>query len=62
MFEPLKDQARFAEFALDKELETIVWPNGADFAPEFLYKELRPDYTLKPTPGNGAASREVRAK
>jgi len=44
---PLKDKDRFREFVLDKELETIVWPNGADFAPEFLYQLLRPDYTLK---------------
>jgi len=43
MFESLKDKARFAEFVLDKELETIVWPNGADFAPEFLYQALRPN-------------------
>lgn len=50
IFEPLKDKARFAELALNRELETIVWPNGADFAPEFLYQKLRPDYTLKPTP------------
>lgn len=55
VFEPLKNKARFAEFALDKELETIVWPNGADFAPEFLYQKLRPNYTLKPTPKSGAA-------
>ncbi|HEY5604357.1 MAG TPA: DUF2442 domain-containing protein [Gammaproteobacteria bacterium] len=55
VFEPLKDKARFAEFALDKELETIVWPNGADFAPEFLYQKLRPNYALKPTPKSGAA-------
>ena len=55
VFEPLKDKARFAEFALSKELETIVWPNGADFAPEFLYQKLRPDYTLKPTSKSGAA-------
>ncbi len=46
VFEPLKEKARFAEFSLDKELETIVWPNGADFAPEFLYQELCPDYAL----------------
>lgn len=55
VFEPLKDKARFAEFALDRELETIVWPGGADFAPEFLYQKLRPDYALKPTPKSGAA-------
>jgi hypothetical protein len=55
MFEPLKDKARFAEFVLDKELETIVWPNGADFAPEYLYQRLCPDFALKPTPKSGAA-------
>ena len=55
VFEPLKDKTRFAEFALNEELETIVWPNGADFAPEFLYQKLRPNYTLKPTPKSGAA-------
>ncbi|HHG83933.1 MAG TPA: DUF2442 domain-containing protein [Bacteroidetes bacterium] len=55
MFEPLRDKARFSELALDKELGTIVWPNGADFAPEFLYQKLSPDYTLKPKPQSGAA-------
>lgn len=55
MFEPLKNKSRFAEFVLDKELETIVWPNGADFAHEFLYQKLRPGYTLKPAPKSGAA-------
>ncbi len=55
MFQPLKDKAQFATFSLDKDLETIVWPNGADFAPEFLYQKLRPNYVLKPTPESGAA-------
>ncbi len=50
VFEPLKDKVRFAAFVLSEELETIVWPNGADFAPEFLYQKLRPDYDLKPMP------------
>ena len=46
MFEPLKDTLRFAGFALNRELGTIVWPNGADFAPEFLYEKLRPGFAL----------------
>jgi len=54
VFQPLKDKARFAELSLDDELETIIWPNGADFAPEFLYQQLCPDYALKPTPKSGA--------
>lgn len=36
MFEPLKSVETFNQVALDPELETLVWPNGADFAPEFL--------------------------
>ena len=36
VFTPLRDPARFAEVALDPELRTVVWPTGADFAPEFL--------------------------
>jgi hypothetical protein len=54
MFLPLKDKKRFSEFLLDDELETIVWPSGADFAPEFLYQQLCPNYALKPTPKSGA--------
>jgi hypothetical protein len=55
VFQPLKDKVRFAELSVNEELETLVWPNGADFAPEFLYQQLCPDYALKPTPRSGAA-------
>jgi hypothetical protein len=40
MFAPLKDVARFKAFKVDPELETIVWDNGADLAPEFLHDRL----------------------
>ncbi|MBI1870650.1 MAG: DUF2442 domain-containing protein [Chlamydiae bacterium] len=36
MFEPLKNIKRFKSFRVDPELETLVWENGADLAPEFL--------------------------
>ena len=38
MFEPLKDLDTFQQFKVHPELRTIVWPNGADLAPEFLYE------------------------
>jgi hypothetical protein len=38
VFEPLRDPARFQEFRVDPELRTLVWPNGADLAPETLYE------------------------
>jgi hypothetical protein len=41
IFEPLKDKEAFRSFQLHPELHTITWPNGADFAPEFLYERVR---------------------
>ena len=35
--EPLRDIAYFKRFRLDRDIDTVVWENGADFAPEFLY-------------------------
>jgi hypothetical protein len=40
VFLPLRDPALFAAVRLDPELRTIVWPNGADLAPEFLHSLL----------------------
>ena len=36
VFEPLRDVVLFARVRV--ESETVVWPNGADLAPEFLYE------------------------
>jgi hypothetical protein len=41
VFEPLKDREYFRRFRVDSELHTLVWPNGADFAPEFLYEKAQ---------------------
>ena len=36
VFGPLVDLEQFRRFRVDPELNTIIWENGADFAPEFL--------------------------
>lgn len=41
VFEPLADPAYFAQVRVDPEAGTVVWPNGADMAPEPLYAEAR---------------------
>lgn len=38
VFEPLRELELFRAFRVDHELATIVWPTGADLAPEFLYE------------------------
>ncbi|HEY5252556.1 MAG TPA: DUF2442 domain-containing protein [Acidimicrobiales bacterium] len=39
VFEPLRDERYFAQMVVDKELGTVVWPNGADLAPDVLHKQ-----------------------
>jgi hypothetical protein len=41
VFEPLRDPAVFARATIHPEFHTVVWPNGADFAPEFLHSLVR---------------------
>ena len=41
VFEPLRDPRVFAQFRLDPDIHTLVWPTGADLAPEFLYEHAR---------------------
>lgn len=41
VFESLRDPEQFKDFRVDPEFHTLVWPSGADFAPEFLYQLVR---------------------
>ncbi len=38
VFEPLKNADYFATFRVDPDTDTIVWDNGADLSPDFLYE------------------------
>ena len=50
MFEPLKNPDVFRTLRVDEELRTIVWPNGADLAPECIYyRAFRDDPGLQAT-------------
>jgi hypothetical protein len=52
VFEPLKDPSYFESFQVNPDIDTVVWPNGADFSPDFLYSIS----TIVPEPA-GAADR-----
>ena len=38
VFVPLRKPERFRSVYLNTDLETIVWDNGADMSPDFLYE------------------------
>ena len=42
IFEPLQDIAYFKSVAINRDIDTIVWPNNADFSPDFLYEIGQP--------------------
>jgi len=60
VFKPLKDPTSFRTLSVHPVFHTLCWPNGADFAPEFLYERIprkkgSGTFFLEPDPG-GAAS------
>ena len=42
IFEPLKDINYFKTVRVNLDLDTIVWDNGADMSPDFLYEIGKP--------------------
>ncbi len=38
IFEPLRDVKRFMTARLLADIDTVVWDNGADMSPDFLYE------------------------
>lgn len=41
VFEQARTPAGFAQAAVDEESGTVVWPGGADLAPDTLYARVR---------------------
>ena len=38
VFEPLREISHFRSANVNTDLDTIVWDNGADMSPDFLYE------------------------
>lgn len=51
IFDALRDPVYFRSFTYHEQFGSIQWPNGAGFAPEFLYQRARESVQLlaKPT-------------
>jgi hypothetical protein len=64
VFEPLQDLRLFKTARLNPDLDTVVWDNGADMAPEFLYEigvtERKPALVAE-TPAKYAGKRATDA-
>lgn len=58
VFEPLRDLELFRAFRVDRNLSTIVWPTGADLAPEYLYEQALKNPTGGADPGDERAPAE----
>ena len=55
IFEPIRrDRKLFEAVTVDPQLETVVWPNGADIDPDVLYGRFKPAWAEDDT-GEGAA-------
>ena len=41
-FEPLQDTTHFGTARLNPDIDTVVWDNGADMSPDFLFEISAP--------------------
>jgi hypothetical protein len=55
IFEPLTDITYFSSFKVNPDIDTVTWPNGADFSPEFLY-EIGQSISEEKHPADGLES------
>jgi hypothetical protein len=51
----LRDPAYFRRFTVNPEIDTIVWPNNADFSPDFLY-EIGQEVSEQPAERDGVSA------
>ncbi len=42
VFEPLREISLFRTARLNMDIDTVVWDNGADMSPDFLYEVAEP--------------------
>ncbi len=56
VFKPLKDLSYFNLFKVNHDVDTVVWPNDADFSPDFLY-EIGEPVSEQPHPSDAAEGR-----
>ena len=56
VFEPLKDLSYFRQFKVNRDIDTVVWPNDADFSPDFLF-EIGEPVTEQPDRATASAQR-----
>ena len=58
VFSKIKNKKKFKQFRLDSETDTICWPDGADFAPEFLFEVAQKQNPVAVRPTSRGRSKE----
>lgn len=61
IFEALQHPEIFKQVTVNPETKTLEWPNGADFAPEFLYEIGHVEHPQEEQPSPPPAMQPVPA-